>query len=84
MKFPNQENNVQLQPTKKYFKYKTLPEIIQHYAMKEGLSTQEVQKERDNRRAFTHFLSGLLTLDPKERWTPEQARLHPFIKGNYR
>jgi serine/threonine protein kinase len=49
--------------------------------MKEGLSPQEVQKERDLRRAFVHFLSGLLNPDPAERWTPDQARMHPFIKG---
>jgi serine/threonine protein kinase len=50
--------------------------------MKEGLSKMEVQKEIELRRAFVHFLSGLLASDPAERWTPEQARMHPFIKGD--
>ena len=49
--------------------------------MKEGLSSQEIQKERDLRRAFVHFLTGLLNPDPSLRWTPDQARTHPFIKG---
>lgn len=32
-----------------------------------------------NRTAFIDFASGLLHLNPLERWTPAQARLHPFI-----
>lgn len=32
-----------------------------------------------NRAAFIDFVKGLLTIDPLQRWTPQQARLHPFI-----
>jgi dual specificity protein kinase YAK1 len=32
-----------------------------------------------NRTAFIDFAQGLLNLNPLERWTPAQARLHPFI-----
>lgn len=32
-----------------------------------------------NRTAFIDFASGLLHLNPLERWTPNQAKLHPFI-----
>jgi hypothetical protein len=35
----------------------------------------------NNRRAFIDFVAGLLNLNPLERWTPQQARLHPFILG---
>lgn len=34
-----------------------------------------------NRLAFTDFVSGLLHLDPALRWSPQQARLHPFVLG---
>jgi dual specificity protein kinase YAK1 len=32
-----------------------------------------------NRNAFIDFAQGLLNLNPLERWTPNQAKLHPFI-----
>src|ERR1700744_574931 len=32
-----------------------------------------------NRTSFIDFAQGLLNLNPLERWTPAQARLHPFI-----
>lgn len=32
-----------------------------------------------NRAAFIDFAQGLLHLNPLERWTPAQAKLHPFI-----
>jgi len=32
-----------------------------------------------NRLAFTDFVHGLLNINPLERWTPQQARTHPFI-----
>lgn len=33
----------------------------------------------NNRVAFIDFVRGLLTLNPLERWSPQQAKLHPFI-----
>jgi serine/threonine protein kinase len=84
---------VPIQASKKYFKYKSLPDIVTNYPFKEGLSPQEIQKgtiylywfniskEKDARKAFIHFLSGLLNPDPERRWTPLQAKNHPFIKG---
>lgn len=32
-----------------------------------------------NRVAFIDFVRGLLNINPLERWTPQQAKLHPFI-----
>lgn len=32
-----------------------------------------------NRVAFIDFVRGLLTINPLERWSPQQAKLHPFI-----
>ena len=33
----------------------------------------------NNRLAFTDFVRGLLNINPLERWSPQQAKLHPFI-----
>lgn len=35
----------------------------------------------NNRAAFIDFVQGLLNMDPIQRWSPQQARLHPFITG---
>jgi len=32
-----------------------------------------------NRLAFIDFVRGLLSINPLERWSPQQAKLHPFI-----
>lgn len=45
-----------------------------------GLSI-DVLLEMNNRAAFIDFVQGLLNMDPIQRWTPQQARLHPFITG---
>lgn len=37
--------------------------------------------ELNNRASFIDFCQGLLNLNPIERWSPQQARLHPFITG---
>jgi len=33
----------------------------------------------NNRIAFIDFVRGLLNINPVERWSPQQAKLHPFI-----
>lgn len=33
----------------------------------------------NNRTAFIDFVRGLLNINPLERWSPQQAKLHPFI-----
>jgi dual specificity protein kinase YAK1 len=33
------------------------------------------------RQAFVHFLSGLLQINPDDRWSPDHALRHPFITG---
>jgi dual specificity protein kinase YAK1 len=35
--------------------------------------------EVNNRVAFIDFVRGLLSINPLERWSPQQAKLHPFI-----
>ena len=35
--------------------------------------------EMNNRVAFVDFVRGLLNINPLERWSPQQAKTHPFI-----
>lgn len=37
--------------------------------------------EKQSRLAFIDFLQGLLNLNHFERWSPQQAKQHPFITG---
>ncbi|KAJ3351731.1 dual specificity protein kinase yak1 [Kappamyces sp. JEL0680] len=68
------------QPSKRYFQGSTLAEIINSYPiMRKNLSKKEIDLEMQNRRSFIDFLSGMLRLNPLERWTPQQAAQHPFI-----
>eukprot|EP00026_Physarum_polycephalum_P000516 Phypoly_transcript_00517.p1 GENE.Phypoly_transcript_00517~~Phypoly_transcript_00517.p1 ORF type:complete len:1400 (-),score=390.06 Phypoly_transcript_00517:200-4399(-) len=69
-------------PSKRYFNYTQLDDIIQNYAYKKNMTKEEIDKEKLNRRSFCNFVSGLLQVDPKDRWTPVQAKGHPFITGD--
>lgn len=69
-------------PSKKYFSATTLPDIIKTYPLsRKSGKPADAQKEMANRASFVDFVSGLLNMDPHERWTPQQAKLHPFITG---
>ncbi|KAF9979773.1 Homeodomain-interacting protein kinase 3 [Mortierella antarctica] len=62
----SREHSVMEQPSKRYFQATTLADIINSYPMmKKGMTQKE----------------GLLNLNPIERWSPHQAKLHPFITG---
>lgn len=37
--------------------------------------------EKQSRLAFIDFLQGILNLNPIERWSPQQAKQHPFVTG---
>ncbi|KAI0093029.1 kinase-like domain-containing protein [Irpex rosettiformis] len=81
----SREHNTQEQPGKQYFKATTLPDIIQQAPMpafkSNSRQAHEIEKEMNNRASFIDFCQGLLNMDPFQRWTPQQARLHPFITG---
>ncbi|KAJ7902097.1 kinase-like domain-containing protein [Mycena olivaceomarginata] len=80
----SREHNTNEQPGKQYFKATSLPEIIKTAPMpqtKTARQGHEVEKELNNRASFIDFCQGLLHLNPVIRWTPQQARLHPFITG---
>jgi dual specificity protein kinase YAK1 len=44
-----------------------------------ALANANIRPEMNNRVAFIDFVHGLLNINPLERWTPQQARTHPFI-----
>ncbi|OBT54758.1 hypothetical protein VE04_10348 [Pseudogymnoascus sp. 24MN13] len=76
----SREHGSKEQPSKKYFQATTLPEIIRSYAMpRKNMKPNEVEREMNNRVAFIDFIRGLLNINPLERWSPQQAKLHPFI-----
>ncbi|KAI0789116.1 kinase-like protein [Abortiporus biennis] len=87
----SREHNTQEQPGKQYFKATTLPDIINQAPMptfKSNRQAHEAEKgmsmyfdKMNNRAAFIDFCQGLLNMNPYERWTPQQARMHPFITG---
>ncbi|KAK2796274.1 dual specificity protein kinase yak1 [Onygenales sp. PD_10] len=76
----SREHNTKEQPSKKYFQATTLPEIIRTYSMpRKNMKQAEIDREVNNRVAFIDFVRGLLSINPLERWSPQQAKLHPFI-----
>ncbi|TDL25912.1 kinase-like protein [Rickenella mellea] len=81
----SREHNTQEQPGKQYFKATSLPEIINNAPIPNFKSSSrqghELEKELNNRASFVDFCQGLLNMNPIERWTPDQARMHPFITG---
>ncbi|KAL2752580.1 hypothetical protein ACRALDRAFT_1036473 [Sodiomyces alcalophilus JCM 7366] len=76
----SREHNTKEQPSKKYFQANTLPEIIKTYPMpRKNMKQHEIDREMSNRISFIDFVRGLLNINPLERWSPQQAKLHPFI-----
>ncbi|KAI8996029.1 kinase-like domain-containing protein, partial [Gaertneriomyces semiglobifer] len=79
--YMKQSGNVE-QPSKRYFTGNTLAEVINGYPRpRKNATPHEIAKETRSRECFINFLQGLLALNPFERWTPHQARLHPFVTG---
>ncbi|KAK4493811.1 hypothetical protein PRZ48_014996 [Zasmidium cellare] len=76
----SREHGTKEQPSKKYFQQTRLPDIIRAYPMpRKGMKQNEIEREMANREAFIDFVHGLLNINPLERWSPQQARTHPFI-----
>ncbi|EFI28220.1 CMGC/DYRK/YAK protein kinase [Coprinopsis cinerea okayama7 len=62
--------------------YNQLTRIIEMLGMPPlSMLNSGKQTKLNNRAAFIDFCKGLLDLNPVTRWTPQQARLHPFITG---
>lgn len=76
----SQEYNTDEQPSKQYFPSTNLREIVMRYPLpRRNMKKADIDREMQNRVAFVDFVQGLLNLNPFERWTPQQAAVHPFI-----
>lgn len=78
----SREHQTSEQPSKRYFQETTLNDIVMKYPLpKKSMTEQEINKETYLRSSFIDFVRGLLNMNPLERWSPQQAKLHPFITG---
>ncbi|CDK25453.1 unnamed protein product [Kuraishia capsulata CBS 1993] len=76
----SREFNVEEKPGKEYFEDKELPDIIGKYQLpKKNMTEAMVEKEMHQRAILIHFLQGIFNLNPLERWTPQEAAMHPFV-----
>lgn len=66
---------------KKYFNFCSLEEMVNMVPFRSNLARRTLKEEQDRRLSFLQFLTGLLQLNPDNRWTPMQASGHPFIMG---
>lgn len=73
-----QENGVKLPEWKRFFKERKLHDIVMAYPHRTGeAQAQDIAL----RESLVDLLSGMLKIDPRDRWTPSEAMEHPFIKG---
>ncbi|KAI9276748.1 hypothetical protein BDA99DRAFT_494023 [Phascolomyces articulosus] len=68
-------------PNRRYFPEMGLTDLILNYTNTFIQQHQNKEQELELRHSLADFLKGLLTIDPETRWTPNQAREHPFISG---
>ncbi|KAG5519191.1 hypothetical protein PMAC_002279 [Pneumocystis sp. 'macacae'] len=77
------EHNTIETPNRRYFSASTLPEIIRTYPIQKKIEkSSNIDKETILRTTLTDFLIGLLNINPLERLSPQQAKMHPFITGD--
>ena len=76
---------VKLPESKKWIDIEKISDLVMLYPLKKASDEEQKKGQRylelDKREAFADFLAGLLKLDPNERWSPEQADMHPFIQN---
>lgn len=79
--FNSDNENSDEQPGKQYFKFTKLRDIIKNNKFPKNIqqSPQLLEQELQQQDSLIHFLTGILNLNPLERWTPQQAAMHPFI-----
>lgn len=78
----NRDFNLNEQPEKQYFSDTKLDKIIMNYRLpKKNMTQKEIDVELRDRSCLIHFLTGVLNINPLERWSPNEAILHPFITG---
>lgn len=75
----NREKKLNEQPSKLYFLLNNLRDIILNKNKNDRANiTEEIFNMRES---LLDFLLGLLNMNPMERWSPQQAKLHPFVTG---
>ncbi|KAI8149687.1 kinase-like domain-containing protein [Fennellomyces sp. T-0311] len=74
----NEEQKKMSVPQRQYFPKMGLTDLILNYPYS---TENDKEQELQQRQSLADFLKGLLTVDPDKRWTPNQARGHPFLNG---
>ena len=79
--FNNDFTDANEKPGKQYFKWSKLNDIVMNYRIPKHIqhSNELIRQELKQRQCLIHFLNGILNINPLERWTPQQASLHPFL-----
>jgi hypothetical protein len=72
------ETNTPVEFNKKYLKLtgNSIDELILNYPYKQT-KPDDIEKEKNQRRTFIHFIKGLLTMDPAERYAPDEVSFLP-------
>lgn len=77
-----EEYKLKEKPGDKFLKSDDLQVLITKYDMnRKSMTSTMIEKENNDRESLLHLLRGLLIWSPLQRWTPQQAILHPFITG---
>eukprot|EP00834_Sanchytrium_tribonematis_P002051 NODE_57_length_28844_cov_0.352687.p5 type:complete len:522 gc:universal NODE_57_length_28844_cov_0.352687:15871-14306(-) len=77
----SREKNCREKPSKQYFQQTTLEDIIMHYPVFRKMTKEQMDEEFYNRHVLIDFIMNLLQLNPLKRFSPQQAKMHPFITG---
>ncbi|CAO3631485.1 unnamed protein product [Cunninghamella echinulata] len=83
----NKENKKMELPSKRYFKYDTLDDIIMksnsswNNLPESKIDKRAIQYDKQMRQWLLEFLYKTLDLNPLTRWSPQEALKHPFITG---
>ncbi|KAL0226465.1 hypothetical protein P9112_013789 [Eukaryota sp. TZLM1-RC] len=68
--------------SKRYFKFRYLPDIIHNYPLPSNSEDDSIVKNERN--IFISFIEECLVVDPLKRISVQQALMHPFImEGNF-
>lgn len=76
----NRAFNTHEKDGRRYFASSNIRETIMNYPLWNSRMAQaEVDEEMRERECLADFVLGLINYNPLERWTPQQAAMHPFI-----
>ncbi|KAL7718785.1 Protein kinase [Entamoeba marina] len=75
------DNDVKLEPSKKYHEYKTLKDLVFSVPLRMGTI---VDNEASVRTALYDFISKIFVYDPQQRLSAKLALQHPFMCGKFK